>query len=75
MRTTLLSAREKAQAARLLGGIGRIDPAKLVGTTVRDWIDGAAGGRVAELLEMLVRITTYTNAPDAARRRRRGRRA
>ena len=64
LRTTLLSPREKAQAARLLGGIGRIDTATLVGTTVRDWIDDAARGRVAELLEMLVRITTYTNAPD-----------
>jgi phytoene dehydrogenase-like protein len=64
IRTTLLSAREKAQAARLLGGMGRIDTAELTGTTVRDWIDGTATGRVAELLEMLVRITTYTNAPD-----------
>jgi phytoene dehydrogenase-like protein len=64
LRTTLLSGREKAQAARLLGGIGRIDAGKLVGTTTREWIDGVAGGRVAELLETLVRITTYTNAPD-----------
>ena len=39
LRTTLLSGREKAQAARLLGGIGRIDATKLVGTTTRDWID------------------------------------
>ena len=35
-----------------------------MGKTVREWIDGTATGRVAELLEMLVRITTYTNAPD-----------
>ena len=64
LRTTLLSGREKAQAARLLGGIGRIDATKLVGTTTRDWIDGSSRGRVADLLETIVRITTYTNAPD-----------
>jgi phytoene dehydrogenase-like protein len=64
LRTNLLSTREKAQTARLLGGLGRIDPAKLTGTTVRDWIDGSARGRVAELVEMLVRIATYSNAPD-----------
>jgi phytoene dehydrogenase-like protein len=64
LRTTLLSPREKAQAARLLGGIGRLDTRPLVGRTVREWIDASAGGRVRELLEMLVRITTYSNAPD-----------
>lgn len=64
LRTTLLSGREKAQAARLLGGIGRIDATKLVGTTTRDWIDGSSRGRVADLLETIVRITTYTNAPE-----------
>jgi phytoene dehydrogenase-like protein len=64
LRTGLLSAREKAQAARLLSGLGRIDPDKLTGTTVRDWIDGSARGRVAELIEMLVRVATYSNAPD-----------
>jgi phytoene dehydrogenase-like protein len=64
LRTNLLTTREKAQTARLLGGLGRIDPAKLTGTTVREWIDGSARGRVAELVEMLVRIATYSNAPD-----------
>jgi phytoene dehydrogenase-like protein len=64
LRSGLLSAREKAQAARLLGGLGRIDPEKLAGTTVREWIDGSARGRVAELIEMLVRIATYSNAPE-----------
>jgi phytoene dehydrogenase-like protein len=64
IRTTMLSPREKAQTAKLLGGIGRTDTAALRGRTVRDWIDGTATGRVAELLETLVRITTYSNAPD-----------
>jgi phytoene dehydrogenase-like protein len=64
LRTTLLSAREKAQAARLLGSLGRLDTDPLVGRTVREWIDDTARGTVADLVEMLVRITTYTNAPD-----------
>jgi len=64
LRSSLLSTREKAQTARLLGGLSRIDPSKLTGTTVREWIDGSASGRVAELVEMLVRIATYSNAPD-----------
>ena len=67
LRTTLLSAREKAQAARPARRhrTHRRDASSSAPPT-RDWIDGSSRGRVADLLETLVRITTYTNAPDCS---------
>jgi phytoene dehydrogenase-like protein len=65
--TGLLSFGEKLEAARFLSRIGGIDPASLRGKTVVEWIDAAVrrpGTR--KLLHALVRVATYTNAPDLA---------
>ena len=65
--TGLLGMSEKIEAARLLQGLARIDTGSLRDVSVRDWIDGGArrpGTR--RLLHALVRVTTYSNAPDLA---------
>lgn len=66
LRTGLLGAADKVRVARLLGGIGRADQvSRAEGKTVREWVaDVAPSPAVAELLHTLVRLTTYTDAPD-----------
>ena len=63
--TSLLGLAEKVEAARLLQGIARIEAGGLGDRSVADWIDGVArrpGTR--RLLHALVRVTTYSNAPE-----------
>lgn len=63
--TGMLGLGEKVEVARLLQGLGSIDPDSLAGLSVRRWIDRAVqrpGSR--RLLEALVRVATYANAPD-----------
>jgi phytoene dehydrogenase-like protein len=63
----LLGLGEKLEAARTLQGLGSVDPASLAGQTVRQWIDRTARRAGARrLLEALVRVATYANAPDLA---------
>ncbi len=65
--TGLLGVAEKLEAARLLQGLGRIDPAAQRGRSVREWVDGVvARSGTRRLLLALVRVTTYGNAPDLA---------
>jgi phytoene dehydrogenase-like protein len=64
LRTSLLSPREKATSGRALLPILRaprpIDPA----LTLADWLDARrARGRVRALVEALVRVATYVDAP------------
>jgi glycine/D-amino acid oxidase-like deaminating enzyme len=56
---------ERLGLLRLLGMLHRMDPRTLTGTTATDWLDRVAPGpRARRFLEMLVRLSTYTNAPD-----------
>jgi phytoene dehydrogenase-like protein len=65
LRTTLFSFREKLQVARLLAGLPKLDLAPWRGKPVAEWIAAASSSeRVRFLLSGLVRVATYTNAPD-----------
>lgn len=62
--TGLLGLSEKLEIARLLGGLPRLDAARFDGNTVRAWSEGAlAGARARALVEMLLRIASYTESP------------
>lgn len=64
MATRLLGLREKADLARILTRIGRIDSATLADLTVDDWLARLTDRQmVADVLRSLVRLTTYANAP------------
>ena len=62
-RTPLLSGRERVQLATFFGRLRISDPRRLVGTTVSSWLADLSAG-VREFVEMLVRISTYTDAPE-----------
>ena len=63
--TGLLRLPAKLELGRLLGAVGRIDPAPLDGTTVRDWLArDIRHAEVRDLLAALFRLATYTNDPD-----------
>src|SRR5262245_19621221 len=63
----MLSPGDKLAAARLLAGLGRLDPAPLRSVTVRQWLERTfARPRVRDLLQTVVRIATYSNDPDRA---------
>ncbi|HLY38602.1 MAG TPA: FAD-dependent oxidoreductase [Candidatus Binatia bacterium] len=63
--TGLLRLPAKLELARLLGAVGRIDPAPLAGTTVRDWLaHDVRHAEVRDLVAALFRLATYTNDPD-----------
>ena len=65
LRTTLLSWQAKPGAARLLAALPRLDPADLVGVTVAEWSSTATtDATTRRLLLALVRVATYTEAPD-----------
>jgi len=65
LRTSLFSFREKLQTGRLLAGLPKLDLDAWRGRAVSEWIAGAAASpRVKLLLEALVRVATYTHAPD-----------
>jgi phytoene dehydrogenase-like protein len=65
MRTTALGARGKAQLARLLGLLPRIDAAKLEGRSVSDWFAGQSLRPDTEALARAVlRLSTYVADQD-----------
>ncbi|WP_426574172.1 NAD(P)-binding protein [Aquihabitans sp. McL0605] len=64
-RTTLLSPREKLAAGAALAAVWRADEATTAGRTVGAWLDERhETGTVRQLVEALVRVATYTDAPD-----------
>ncbi len=63
LRTKLLGLRGKARFARWYGSLRRVDSESLVGTSVSEWV-GAEPDDVVDIIEMLVRLTTFVNAPD-----------
>jgi len=63
--TSLFRLPAKLEVARLLGGLARFDPAPQQHRTVNQWLgDAIRHPDVRRLLHMLVRVATYTNAPD-----------
>jgi phytoene dehydrogenase-like protein len=65
MRTTLMSPSEKFAFARAFTKVPRIDPASVVGLTVSEWLDSLKlHGAPRRMLEALIRVATYTDAPD-----------
>lgn len=66
MTTGLLGVSGKLEVARLLATLPRLDPAPLDGISVDDWLRRSARDEdVRLLIEALVRVSTYANAPDA----------
>jgi phytoene dehydrogenase-like protein len=65
LRTGALSARGKATAARLLATLPKHDAAQATGMTVNEWIAARKlPDDAAALVHVLVRVSTYANAPD-----------
>lgn len=65
LRTTAMTAREKAAFGRALARVPKLDPAQLVGTSVSAWLDGLGlQGAPRLLAAAYVRLATYVDAPD-----------
>lgn len=64
-RTSLLGVRGKVAAGRLLRALPGLDPADLTGQTVENWLrDAAPGPGVRRLVQAVVRLATYCDAPE-----------
>ena len=65
LRTTIIGARDKLELASLMVRLPRLTPSDFAGLTVDEWLDQLTEReRVRALLHAIVRLTTYTNAPD-----------
>jgi phytoene dehydrogenase-like protein len=65
LRTTILGVRDKAELASLMARLPRVAPIDFAERTVDEWLaDLTDRERVRALLHAIVRLTTYTNAPD-----------
>ena len=63
--TDLLSLSEKFEFATLLSRIGSIDASRSQHETLESWLSARIRHqRVRDVVKMLVRVTTFTNAPD-----------
>jgi phytoene dehydrogenase-like protein len=63
--TTLLKVREKWELARLFPQLRKMDAARFESQSVREWLDGTVhSAGVRQLLEALVRVTTYSADMD-----------
>ncbi|MHB1488658.1 MAG: FAD-dependent oxidoreductase [Acidimicrobiales bacterium] len=61
LRTSMLGWRSKAQFAMVLGRLPRLNPSKLVGTSVRGWLaDQDLRPDVGAAIMALIRLSTYT---------------
>ena len=61
----ILGLRDKAELARVMRSLPRLDPSRWAGCTAGEWLDRhVSGERGRSLLEALVRLGTYVNAPD-----------
>jgi phytoene dehydrogenase-like protein len=62
----LLSLKGKAELAALMIRIRRIDPKKFEHLTARQWLDEhISDDRLRQLVEALIRLSSYTNNPEA----------
>lgn len=65
LRTTALRPGSKVRVAKLLAQLPRLDVAALADRSVDEWLDAEdLPDDVADLLRTLVRLATYTDAPD-----------
>jgi phytoene dehydrogenase-like protein len=65
LRTGLLSAREKLEFARLLRRLPKLDLAPLENVPLSEWLaSNTSDSRVRPAVLTLVRVSTYTNAPE-----------
>jgi phytoene dehydrogenase-like protein len=63
--TRALTARSKLQMARFFAGVGRVDHAKLDGTTVTEYLDRRfTRPDLRALMGAYARVATYSDAPD-----------
>jgi phytoene dehydrogenase-like protein len=63
--TSLFGLAAKLEAARLLASIGKIDGNRLMGVSLREWLDQSISHlEVQEFVLAAFRVATYTNAPD-----------
>lgn len=63
LRTRLLGRTDRLRLLALLARVQRTDPARWVGRPVSE-LAGGTSDRVCEFLEMFVRVSTYTDAPE-----------
>jgi glycine/D-amino acid oxidase-like deaminating enzyme len=65
LRTSLLGARSKVAAGRLLAGLPKVRAADLGDTSFASWLDGQRLPADARLLvEAVARVSSYSNAPE-----------
>lgn len=65
LRSTLMTPREKFAFAKVFLRLPRIEPATLAGLTVTEWLDQQAMvGAPRRMVEALIRVATYCDAPD-----------
>ena len=65
VRTPLLGWPAKVAWARLASSLRTLDVGPLAGVTLADWLDAEVRhDSVRRLVELLVRVSSYTNAPD-----------
>jgi phytoene dehydrogenase-like protein len=62
MRTPLLGRRDRVRLLALLASLQRQQPESLIGRSVDEWL-GDHPPAVRQFADMLVRVSTYTNAP------------
>lgn len=63
--SSLLSPKAKLEAAGLFARLTLIDPKKVAGLTLRQWLDdNVSDPRLRQSVEALVRLTTYSAASD-----------
>ena len=62
MRTSLLGKRDRVRLLALLASVQRGKPASLIGRSVDEWL-GDQPLAVRQFVDMLIRVSTYTNAP------------
>ena len=65
LRTRLLPWRDKLEILKLLAVLSRLDAGRFESMTVEEWLDATSSReRARAFTEALVRVTTYTNAPE-----------
>ena len=63
--TSLFGLSAKLEAARLLASLPKMETTRLMGVSVREWLDSHISDQVVkEFLMAVFRVSTYTNAPD-----------
>lgn len=62
--SSLLGWRDKLALARVLNGVGSLDPGSLGSISVGEWVSGLSSRtRVRDIVHTVVRLATYVNAP------------